>query len=88
MSGDSTGAVLEPEIDGNNFGEWFSGLLTRYPAAYSQIEKFLREIMPDFSDIQHVPIGPDIKRMNIAFQTDLASMRIAFRDLSDGEKCF
>ena len=35
MSGDSTGATLEPVADCTNFGEWLSGLLGRYPAAYS-----------------------------------------------------
>jgi hypothetical protein len=53
MSGNSTSATLEPEIDGSNFGEWFSGLLTRYPAAYAQIDNYLRDfVMPDFGDIQ------------------------------------
>jgi hypothetical protein len=88
MSGDSTGTTLEPGIDGSNFGEWLSGLLARYPAAYAQVESYLREVMPDFGDIQQVPLGPDIKRMTVSFQRDQASMRVAFKALSDGEKCF
>jgi predicted ATPase len=44
--------------------------------------------MPDFGDIQQVEIGPEIKSMNVSFQRDRASMRIPFKGLSDGEKCF
>ena len=88
MSGESADTTLEPKIDGSNFGEWLSGLLTRWPATYSQVETYLREVMPDFGDIQQVPLGPDIKRMTVSFQRDQASMRVAFKALSDGEKCF
>jgi predicted ATPase len=88
MSGDSTGTTLEPEIDGSNFGAWLSGLLARYPAAYSHIERYLREVMPDFGDIQQAPLGPDVNRMTVSFQRDQASMKIPFKMLSDGEKCF
>jgi predicted ATPase len=88
MSGDSADTTLEPDIDGTNFGAWLSGLLARYPAAYSQIENYLREVMPDFGDIQQVPLGPNVNRMTVSFKTDQASMKIAFKALSDGEKCF
>ena len=88
MSGDSADSTLEPEIDSSNFGEWFSGLLGSFPAAYSQIEKYLREVMPDFGDIQQLAIGPNIKRMTVSFQQGDAAMRIPFNRLSDGEKCF
>jgi len=51
MTGESNGETLEPERDGSNFGEWFSGLLSRYPAAYTQVDRYLREVMPDINDI-------------------------------------
>lgn len=40
MKGESNGETLEPKQDGSNFGEWFSGLLSRYPAAYKEIDKY------------------------------------------------
>ena len=88
MTGDSADSTLEPEIDGADFGEWFSGLLGSKPAAYSHVEKYLRDVMPDFKDIEHIQIGPNVKRMSLSFEKDHADMRIAFTELSDGEKCF
>jgi hypothetical protein len=44
MTGESSGETLEPERDGSNFGEWFSGLLRSYPAAYTQVDRYLREV--------------------------------------------
>src|SRR3990172_8858681 len=39
MTGESNGETLEPERDGSNFAEWFTGLLSRYPAAYTHSAK-------------------------------------------------
>jgi predicted ATPase len=90
MTGESAGENLEPKRDGSNFGEWFSGLLVRSPAAYTQIDKYLRELMPDFKDFQNETIGKDAKSMNVRFQSEnnRALMAINFRDVSAGEKCF
>jgi len=52
MTGESNGETLKPKRDGTNFGEWFSGLLGRYPAAYTLVDKYLREIMPDLREVQ------------------------------------
>lgn len=88
MTGESHGETLMPKRDGVNFGEWFSGLLVRYPAAYTPIDKYLREVMPDIKDFQNEPLGKDSKIMSVQFQDNLANRRIYFNDLSDGEKCF
>jgi hypothetical protein len=88
MNGVSTDATLEQETNGSNFGEWFSGLLGSYPAAYFRMDKYLRETLPDFGDIQQVSIGPQAKRMSVSFQKDRATFRLPFENLSDGEKCF
>jgi hypothetical protein len=88
MTGEAADATLEPEADGGNFGEWFSGLLGSYPAAYSPIDKYLRETMPDFGDIQQILVGPNVKRMSVSFQMNRATFRAPFNHLSDGEKCF
>lgn len=88
MTGESNGETLEPKRDGTNFGEWFSGLLGRYPAAYMQIDKYLREVMPDIRDFQNELIGKDFKNMTVQFQANQANLHVDFKDLSDGEKCF
>ncbi|MDQ2098416.1 MAG: AAA family ATPase [Tychonema bourrellyi B0820] len=88
MTGDSNGETLEPKRDGSNFGEWISGLLSRYPAAYTQVDKYLREVMPDIQDFLNELIGKDSKSMMVRFEENNANLSIEFNDLSDGEKCF
>ncbi|MDY7022786.1 MAG: AAA family ATPase [Cyanobacteriota bacterium] len=88
MTGDSQGETLEPKQDASNFGEWFSGLLSRYPAAYREIDQYLRAIMPDLSDIQNPLIGKDFRSMIVHFNQNNTNLSIDFQDLSDGEKCF
>lgn len=91
ITGESTGETLEPKQDGSNFAKWVSGLLSRYPAAYSQIDKYLREVMPDIPDIQdflNEQIGRNAKSMIVRFEANNTTLSIDFEDLSDGEKCF
>ncbi|MBC1237999.1 AAA family ATPase [Nostoc sp. 2RC] len=88
MTGESNGETLEPKPDGSNFGEWISGLLSRYPAAYTQVDKYLREIMPDIQDFLNEQIGKDSKNMIVRFEANKTNLSIDFKDLSDGEKCF
>ncbi len=88
MTGDSNGDTLEPKRDGSNFGEWFSGLLSRYPAAYTQVVQYLREVMPDIKDFLNELIGKDSKSMIVRFQENNANLSVDFEALSDGEKCF
>ncbi|NER49171.1 MAG: ATP-binding protein [Symploca sp. SIO1A3] len=88
MTGESKGETLEPEQNGSNFGEWFSGLLSRYPAAYREVDQYLQAVMPDISDIQNELIGKDIKNMIVQFEQNNTYLKIDFKDLSDGEKCF
>ena len=88
MRGESYGETLEPKKDASNFGEWASGLLSRYPAAYSQIDKYLREVMPDIQDFLNEQSGRDAKNMIVRFESNNATLSVDFEDLSDGEKCF
>lgn len=88
MRGESKGETLNPEADGSNFAEWFTGLLSRYPAAYTHLDKYLRGIMNDIRDFLNEPIGKDSKSMVVRFQENNANLSVAFEDLSDGEKCF
>jgi len=88
MTGDSNGETLKPKRDGSNFAEWFTGLLSRYPAAYTHLENYLREVMPDIRDITNETIAKDVKSMLIRFEENNANLNVYFKDLSDGEKCF
>lgn len=88
MDGDSSGETLRPEWNASNLGDWFSGLLGRYPAAYTTIANYLREVMPDIAEFRNDPTGKDAKSMNVHFAANAASFVVNFDDLSDGEKCF
>ncbi|MGK7928867.1 MAG: AAA family ATPase [Spirulina sp.] len=88
IAGDSHGETLQPTREGLNFGEWFSGLLGQYPAAYKQIDEYLQKVMPDISEIKNELTGKDSKSMLIGFAKQETNLNIYFRDLSDGEKCF
>ena len=88
MTGESSGETLEPERDGSNFSEWFSGLLSRYPASYAMADRYLREVMPDIQDLHFEQIGKDAKNMIVRFEANNAELSVDFKDLSDGEKCF
>ncbi|WP_373526457.1 AAA family ATPase [Nostoc sp.] len=88
MTGESNDDTLEPKRDASNFGEWFSGLLSRYPGAYTQVDQYLREVMPDIKDFLNELIGKDFKSMIVRFEENNANLSVNFKDLSDGEKCF
>jgi predicted ATPase len=88
MTGESKGETLEPKRDASNIGEWLSGLLGRYPAAYREVDKYLREVMPDFQDFLNEIIGKDFKNLIVRFAENNASLNVNFQELSDGEKCF
>ncbi|MCI5150235.1 MAG: ATP-binding protein, partial [Candidatus Electrothrix sp. MAN1_4] len=88
MTGESSGDTLEPKRKGDNFGEWISGLFSRYPAAYRHVDAYLRNVMPDLLDFLNEPIGKDSKNMVVRFETEKAKLELDFKDLSDGEKCF
>lgn len=88
MTGDTSNETLEPTQDAANLGDWFSGLLGQYPAAYTQIDQYLRKVMPDIRDFQNESRGKDFKNMSVRFEVNNAYLRVNFKDLSDGEKCF
>jgi len=88
MTGDSSEETLEPKLDGSNFGDWLSGLLSRYPAAYNQVYRYLQEVLPDLNDFLNEVIGKDAKSTMVRFEQNNANLSVYFKDLSDGEKCF
>jgi predicted ATPase len=83
IKGDSSEETLHPEPEMTNFGDWWSGVITHAPAAYSRIDQALRLLMPDFLDIKNPVIAKDSRSLEVHFET----ASVPFRLLSDGEKC-
>ncbi|MBN1590401.1 MAG: AAA family ATPase [Pirellulales bacterium] len=88
MGGDSEGSTLMPNRACTNFGEWFTGLLAHSPAAYTKVDRFLKELMPDLKDIKNPINGKDSRSLSVQFQHDHTAVSLPFNELSDGEKCF
>lgn len=88
ITGDSDGEILTPNRAVTDFGAWFSGLLAHSPAAYTQIDSYLKEVMPDFRDIRNPVIGNEFRSLTVQFRQDRSEVSLPFRSLSDGEKCF
>jgi len=86
--GDSEAETLEPDIQVTGFGEWFSGLLAHAPAAYTMIDEYLKQVMPDLKDIKNPLVGKESRSLVVQFSNDQGSLTLPFEDLSDGEKCF
>lgn len=88
IGGDSDQETLHPNKQVTNFGAWFSGLLASAPSAYSRIDEYLKQIMPDLKDIKNPIVGTDSRSLAVQFFNDQGSLTLPFGDLSDGEKCF
>jgi predicted ATPase len=79
---------LEPNPQVTNFGAWFSGLLALAPSAYTKIDEYLKQVMPDLKDIKNPVIGTDFRSLVVQFSNEQGTVKLPFEDLSDGEKCF
>jgi ABC-type cobalamin/Fe3+-siderophores transport system ATPase subunit len=88
IEGDSKQETLQPNLQVTDFAEWFSGLLAHAPAAYTEIDTYLKQVMPDLRDIKNPVTGTDSRSLVVQFSNTQGSLNIPFEDLSDGEKCF
>jgi len=86
--GDSKEETLQPNLQVTDFGAWFSGLLAHAPSAYTKIDDYLKQVMPDLKDIKNPAVGKDSRSLVVQFSNDQGSVNLPFEDLSDGEKCF
>jgi hypothetical protein len=86
--GDSKEETLQPNMQVTDFGAWFSGLLAYTPSAYTRIDEYLKQVMPDLKDIKNPSVGKDSRSLEVQFSNDQGSMILPFEALSDGEKCF
>jgi energy-coupling factor transporter ATP-binding protein EcfA2 len=88
ISGDSKEETLEPSTQVTDFGAWFSGLLAHAPSAYTAVDSYLKQVMPDLGDIKNPVTGTDSRSLVVQFSSEQGSMTLPFEDLSDGEKCY
>lgn len=85
----TNGKTLQPEFDCSNFAEWLAGLLAKFPASYTVIDQFLRQIMPDLKDFTFNSVGGNSEQLLVRFseRNNGKSLKVSFNNLSDGEKC-
>lgn len=88
INGESQKETLQPNLEVTDFGAWFSGLISYAPAAYSDIDSYLKQVMPDLLDIKNPSTGTDSRSLIVQFRGEQGSLSLPFGDLSDGEKCF
>jgi ABC-type Mn2+/Zn2+ transport system ATPase subunit len=86
--GESKEETLQPNLQVIDFAAWFSGLLAYAPSAYTKIDEYLKQMMPDLKDIKNPSVGKDSRSLVVQFSNEQGSVNLPFEDLSDGEKCF
>jgi predicted ATPase len=88
IQGESKEETLQPDLQVTNFAAWMAGVLAHAPSAYTKIDLYLKQVMPDLADIRNPLVGKDSRNLEVHFAKDNGSLKLAFEDLSDGEKCF
>lgn len=92
ISGESAGETLHLARDCSNLAAVFTGLLASHPAAYSRIEGYLRDVMPEFLDVTNPLAGKESRILTARFRAadspEAPAFTPAFEDLSQGEKSF
>lgn len=88
IRGESEEETLQPNAYVTDLGAWFSGLMAYAPAAYSNIDDYLKQMMPDLKDIKNPQVGRDSRSLIVQFSNEQGSVSVPFEALSDGEKCF
>ena len=86
--GDSIQETLQPNPQVTDFSAWFAGLMAYAPAAYSRIDYYLKQVMPDLKDIKNPLTGTHSRSLIVQFSNGQGNLSLPFEDLSDGEKCF
>jgi len=88
MGGAAAHGTIHLNEYASNWGDWLSDLLDRYPAAYSTIIGFLKNLMPDLEDFRFDRTGKDSKELILRFKGANKEYQPSSVSLSDGEKCF
>src|SRR5262249_26984860 len=80
--------TLGPKPDATDLAAWFSGLVASAPSAYSKIDEYLKQLMPDLRDVKNLATGSESRTLMVQFSNQQGRTTIRFEDLSDGEKSF
>ncbi|HWE96395.1 MAG TPA: AAA family ATPase [Tepidisphaeraceae bacterium] len=90
MTGFSEQPSVELEHDASNFASCLRALLVKKPASYGAFDAYVKEVIPDFSSIDHEDRGKDGQQLMVTFKRSESDdvLRVEFDALSDGEKCF
>lgn len=88
MGGESSEETVWPVANASNAVDWLAGLLGQYPAAYTALDSYLKEVMPDLLDFKYENLGKESKRLSVQFKAESHVFSVNFDELSDGEKCF
>jgi ABC-type cobalamin/Fe3+-siderophores transport system ATPase subunit len=90
MTGFSEEPSMELQPDAANFASCLRALLGHKPAAYSVFDAYVKTMIPDFSSIENVERGESGTQLIVKFEQpdSRRSLSVAFKELSDGEKCF
>jgi predicted ATPase len=90
MDGFSESTTDRLDEEAINFASCLRGLLEKKPAVYSHLDSFLKNVIVDFSSLDHDDRGKTGKQLMITFKRPDAeeSFRVEFDALSAGEKCF
>jgi len=75
------------ELDASNFVSWLSQILSKKPQTYSFIERYIKEIIPDFDAVDFNVSGQDTKVLILKFRTGDRTLPVPWDQLSEGEKC-
>ncbi|MCH4247893.1 MAG: AAA family ATPase [Acinetobacter populi] len=74
---------------GQNVLDWLRYQLTQNPSSYSDIEKFIKQRMPDFLSFKFDSIGRNERELIFLFQDEnKKKLELNFNQLSDGEKIY
>ena len=84
---ESNEPTLYPNPSVSNLADWLNGVVGTYPAAYSVIADYLKDVMPDFRDIRNIDAGGETKISEIRFGVE-TTLSLKLHQLSDGEKSF
>jgi len=90
MTGHSSNRVTSRfESDASNIGSVLNELLTRNPASYNDLARYLREMLPDFASFSNKSLGTLRKQLSVEFGDADSGQNLIldFSRLSDGEKC-
>lgn len=87
VSGSSQGTTVWPDRELRDFGKWFTGLSSQWPATYAHLASFVAKPLPEFSSMVNIPYSQDSRSLFVKFKHG-SMPDLAFQDLSDGEKCF